>query len=127
MRIAEDVTALVGNTPLVRIPPPCRSPARRLTASAAGQVVAKLEFYSPAHTRHANARLVELGRRAPARPARGTAGLRTRINLRLYVDLCAYGVICRNAKSRGSDDSRPAARRCLDDGHSPKYSNNLPV
>jgi cysteine synthase A len=42
MRIAEDVTALVGNTPLVRI--------RRLTAGAAGQVVAKLEFYSPAHS-----------------------------------------------------------------------------
>ena len=42
MRIAEDVTALVGNTPLVRI--------RRLTEGAAGQVVAKLEFYSPAHS-----------------------------------------------------------------------------
>ena len=42
MRIASDVTALVGNTPLVRI--------RRLTAGAAGQVVAKLEFYSPAHS-----------------------------------------------------------------------------
>jgi cysteine synthase A len=42
MRIAEDVTALVGNTPLVLI--------RRLTAGAAGQVVAKLEFYSPAHS-----------------------------------------------------------------------------
>jgi len=42
MRIANDVTALVGNTPLVRI--------RRLTEGAAGQVVAKLEFYSPAHS-----------------------------------------------------------------------------
>ena len=42
MRIADDVTELVGNTPLVRI--------RRLTAGAAGQVVAKLEFYSPAHS-----------------------------------------------------------------------------
>ena len=42
MRIAEDVTALVGNTPLVRI--------RRLTEGAAGQVVAKFEFYSPAHS-----------------------------------------------------------------------------
>jgi cysteine synthase A len=42
MRIAEDVTALVGNTPLVRI--------RRLTEGVAGQVVAKLEFYSPAHS-----------------------------------------------------------------------------
>jgi cysteine synthase A len=36
------VTALVGNTPLVRI--------RRLTEGAVGQVVAKLEFYSPAHS-----------------------------------------------------------------------------
>jgi cysteine synthase A len=42
MRIANDVTALVGNTPLVRI--------RRLTEGAPGQVVAKLEFYSPAHS-----------------------------------------------------------------------------
>jgi cysteine synthase A len=42
MNIANDVTALVGNTPLVRI--------RRLTEGAAGQVVAKLEFYSPAHS-----------------------------------------------------------------------------
>ena len=42
MRIANDVTALVGNTPLVRI--------RRLTERAVGQVVAKLEFYSPAHS-----------------------------------------------------------------------------
>ena len=42
MRIANDVTALVGNTPLVRI--------RRLTEGAVGQVVAKLEFYNPAHS-----------------------------------------------------------------------------
>jgi cysteine synthase len=42
MRIANDVTELVGNTPLVRI--------RRLTEGANGQVVAKLEFYSPAHS-----------------------------------------------------------------------------
>ena len=42
MNIANDVTALVGNTPLVRI--------RRLTEGAAGQVAAKLEFYSPAHS-----------------------------------------------------------------------------
>ena len=42
MRIANDVTALVGNTPLVRI--------RRLTEGAVGQVVTKLEFYSPAHS-----------------------------------------------------------------------------
>src|SRR5437016_1381109 len=42
MKIANDVTELVGNTPLVRI--------RRLTQGAAGQVVGKLEFYSPAHS-----------------------------------------------------------------------------
>ena len=42
MQIANDVTELVGNTPLVRI--------RRLTEGAKGQVVAKLEFYSPAHS-----------------------------------------------------------------------------
>ena len=42
MRIANDVTELVGNTPLVRI--------RRLSEGAKGQVVAKLEFYSPAHS-----------------------------------------------------------------------------
>src|SRR5207245_5766607 len=42
MKIANDVTELVGNTPLVRI--------RRLTQGGEGQVVAKLEFYSPAHS-----------------------------------------------------------------------------
>jgi len=42
MRIAKDVTELVGNTPLVQI--------RRLAVGAVGQVVAKLEFYSPAHS-----------------------------------------------------------------------------
>ena len=42
MKIAADVTALVGNTPLVRL--------RRVTAGAPGEVVAKLEFYSPAHS-----------------------------------------------------------------------------
>jgi cysteine synthase len=42
MKIADDVTALVGNTPLVRL--------RRVTAGARGDVVAKLEFYSPAHS-----------------------------------------------------------------------------
>jgi cysteine synthase len=42
MKIADDVTALVGNTPLVRL--------RRVTEGARAEVVAKLEFYSPAHS-----------------------------------------------------------------------------
>ncbi len=42
MRIANDVTELVGNTPLVRI--------RKLTQGAVADVVAKLEFYNPAHS-----------------------------------------------------------------------------
>ena len=42
MRIANDVTELVGNTPLVRL--------RRLTEGCKAEVVAKLEFYSPAHS-----------------------------------------------------------------------------
>ena len=40
MRIANDVTELVGNTPLVRL--------RRLTENCVADVVAKLEFYNPA-------------------------------------------------------------------------------
>jgi len=42
MNIANDVTGLVGNTPLVRI--------NRLLAGARAQVLAKLEFYNPAHS-----------------------------------------------------------------------------
>ena len=42
MAIANSVTDLIGNTPLVRI--------RRLAAGAAADVVAKLEFYNPAHS-----------------------------------------------------------------------------
>lgn len=42
MKIANDVTELIGNTPLVRI--------RNLTKDAVGVVVAKLEFYNPAHS-----------------------------------------------------------------------------
>jgi len=42
MKIADDVTQLIGNTPLVRL--------RRVTQGARGDVVAKLEFYNPAHS-----------------------------------------------------------------------------
>jgi cysteine synthase A len=42
MRIANDITELVGHTPLVRI--------RRVTDGAAADVVAKLEFFNPAHS-----------------------------------------------------------------------------
>ncbi len=42
MKIANDVTELVGNTPLVRL--------RRVTEGARAEVVAKLEFFNPAHS-----------------------------------------------------------------------------
>jgi len=42
MKIAQDVTELIGNTPLVRI--------RKLSSGAVGDLVAKLEFYNPAHS-----------------------------------------------------------------------------
>ncbi len=42
MRIASDITRLIGNTPLVRL--------NRLTAGLAATVAAKLEFFNPAHS-----------------------------------------------------------------------------
>jgi cysteine synthase A len=42
MRIANDVTELIGNTPLVRI--------RKLAKDSVAEIVAKLEFYGPAHS-----------------------------------------------------------------------------
>ena len=42
MNIADDITALVGNTPLVRL--------RNVTDGAAATIAAKLEYFNPAHS-----------------------------------------------------------------------------
>jgi cysteine synthase A len=42
MKIANDITKLVGNTPLVRI--------NRLTSESVAKVVAKLEYFNPSHS-----------------------------------------------------------------------------
>lgn len=42
MRIANDITALIGNTPLVRL--------NRLSKGAKAEVVAKLEYFNPSHS-----------------------------------------------------------------------------
>jgi cysteine synthase A len=42
MRIANDVTELIGNTPLVRL--------RKLSRGAGAEILCKLEFYNPAHS-----------------------------------------------------------------------------
>lgn len=42
MKIANDITELVGNTPLVRL--------NRITAELPAQIAAKLEFFNPAHS-----------------------------------------------------------------------------
>jgi cysteine synthase A len=50
MRIANDVTELIGNTPLVRIRRLGRLNGQGAGADSVATILAKLEFYSPAHS-----------------------------------------------------------------------------
>ncbi len=65
-RIYDDVTALVGNTPLVRL--------NRVTGSGGAEVVAKLEFYNPASTvkDRIGVAIVDAAERSGRLPAGGT-------------------------------------------------------
>ncbi|MBX3084993.1 MAG: cysteine synthase A [Anaerolineae bacterium] len=66
-RIADNVTQLIGNTPLVRL--------NRVTQGLAAQVVAKLEYFNPAHSvkDRIGVAMIEAGERA------GKIGPNTRI------------------------------------------------
>jgi cysteine synthase A len=67
MRIASDVTRLIGDTPLVRL--------NRLTVGLAATVVAKLEFFNPAHSvkdRIGVAMIDDLERRGAIEPGAST-------------------------------------------------------
>jgi len=66
-RIADNITELVGNTPLVRL--------NRVTQGLAAQVVAKLEYFNPAHSvkDRIGVAMIEAGERA------GKIGPNTRI------------------------------------------------
>ena len=65
-RIYDDVTTLVGNTPLVRL--------NRVTGTGGAEVVAKLEFYNPASSvkDRIGVAIVDAAERSGALPAGGT-------------------------------------------------------
>jgi hypothetical protein len=63
MKIANNVTELVGNTPLVKL--------NRVTAGASATVVTKLEFFNPGHSVKDRIAVAMLdAARPPARSAR---------------------------------------------------------